>query len=184
MDTLASSRHSMGIDPFGSASCEEFSAMTKRSSILRAHSLHAALVLGMFGISGCGSEAFDSLPREAISGGVTVDGKPLKSGIALFLPADPMTPTQGNFTIIDGKYSIPKEQGLVPGKYTVKISSSGTEKNAEGPVVNEGAPGMPPVIPKDAIPPMYNADSKLSAEVMPNRPNDFQFPLSTTKPAK
>ncbi|WP_165072922.1 hypothetical protein [Paludisphaera rhizosphaerae] len=158
--------------------------MAKRSSVLRAYAALAALVLGTFGLSGCGGEAFDNLPREGVTGGVTVDGKPLKSGIALFLPSDPMSPTQGNFTIIDGKYSVPKEQGLVPGKYTVKISSSGTEKKADGPAVNDGAPGMPPVIPKDAIPPMYNTDSKLAAEVKPGIPNDFQFALSTTKPAK
>ncbi|WP_240907129.1 hypothetical protein [Paludisphaera rhizosphaerae] len=158
--------------------------MMKRCSIVRSYYACAAAVLAACGLAGCGGEAGDGLPREAVSGGVTVDGKPLKSGIALFLPVDPNNPTQGNFTVIDGKYNIAKEQGLIPGKYSVKISSSVGEEKKESESLNGGAPGMPPSIPKDAIPPMYNSDTKLAAEVKAGIPNDFQFALSTAKPTK
>lgn len=150
----------------------------KTFAILKFSAATTTLAILMSGLSGCGSGS-DNLPREAVSGGVTVDGKPLKSGIVSFVPTDPNGPTQGNFTVIEGKYSVPKEQGLVPGKYDVKVSTSEQEEKKETESISNGMPGMPPTRPKDAIPPMYNTNTKLTAEVKSGVPNDFQFPLST-----
>src|SRR5262249_36161251 len=65
----------------------------------------------------------DNVPREAVSGSVSIDGNPLKSGAITFVPNGPDIPSQGGTPVVDGKYSIPRAQGLVPGKYKVVISS-------------------------------------------------------------
>jgi hypothetical protein len=131
-------------------------------------------------LAGCGG-GWASLPREAVSGGVTVDGKPLAAGIVSFVPTDPNGPTQANITVMGGKYALAKEQGLVPGKYDVKVSSGDeSEEKKESAAISNDSPGMPPIRPKDVIPPMYNENTKLSAEVKANAPNDFQFALTTT----
>jgi hypothetical protein len=153
----------------------------KRFAFLRFSTATAAVALLVAGFSGCGSSS-DNLPREAVSGGVTVDSKPLKSGIVTFVPTDPNGPTQGNFTVVEGKFSVPKEQGLVPGKYEVKVSTSEAEEKKESETFSNNAPGMPPIVPKDAIPAMYNSNTKLTAEVKAGVPNDFQFPLTTAAP--
>ena len=132
-------------------------------------------------ISGCGS-ASDNLPREPVSGGVTIDGKPLKSGIVSFVPTDPNGLTQANVAVIEGKYSVPKEQGLVPGKYDVKVSTADAQEKQESTDISNDMPGMPPARAKEAIPPMYNTNTKLSAEVKAGVPNDFQFALTTEAP--
>ncbi|MFM7316846.1 MAG: hypothetical protein ACKO5E_07840, partial [bacterium] len=67
-------------------------------------------------LSGCGG---DGLPRQAISGSISINGKPLKSGVVNFVPQSAGMPTQSGAAIVEGKYSIPRATGLVPGKYKV-----------------------------------------------------------------
>src|SRR3954453_17607629 len=74
---------------------------------------------------GCGGEA-DSLPRQAVSGTVTMKGAPLPAGMIQFQPTAPHRVTGGGGGIPDGAYSIAKAQGLVPGTYRVSITSGAT----------------------------------------------------------
>jgi len=136
-----------------------------------------ALLPGL-GTTGCGG---DSLPRQAVSGMVTLDEKPLKSGLVSFVPTVPDMPTQGGASIVDGKYSIPRSTGLVPGKYRVVVSSG--EGSAEKKVDMNEAPGMPPIPAKQAIPPTYNSASILEANVTDGGANQFDFNL-TSGPSK
>ncbi|WP_231749668.1 hypothetical protein [Tautonia plasticadhaerens] len=124
---------------------------------------------------GCGG---DGLPREAVSGTVTLGTEPLKTGIITFVPSGPDIPTQGGTTVADGAYSIPRAQGLVPGKYKVVISSG--EGSPEKPVENleELGPGMPPVPSTEAIPPQFSANSVLEATVTSGGSNQFDFTLN------
>jgi len=71
--------------------------------------------LAAFG-PGCGGSG-DTLPRQAVTGMVTYDGQPLKEGRINFTPSDPNAkdPVFGGAPIKDGKYTIDKEVGLVPG---------------------------------------------------------------------
>jgi hypothetical protein len=97
--------------------------------------------------TGCGSS--DSLPREAVSGSVSLDRKPLETGMITFLPADASVPTQGGSPIVGGRYEIPRDQGLVPGKYKVVISSGADEPEKSVDKTNNDMPGMPPIPKKD-----------------------------------
>jgi hypothetical protein len=129
-------------------------------------------------LAGCGS-AGDNLPRQPVSGKVTLDGKPLERGTISFQP-DSGLPTAAAVAITAGQYSMARAQGLVPGAYRVLISST-----PQSPVTIDPATGMPPPPgqptppPKELLPAKYNASSTLSAEVKEGATNRFDFALDT-----
>ena len=126
------------------------------------------LLLAIF-VSGCGQ---DTGGRMQVSGTVKLQGTPLRSGTIEFASADAKQLTGSMIT--DGKYSIPAEKGLLPGKYTVRISAS----QEEG-AVPAGPPGPEAETHKvkDLVPPEYNGNSTLSAEVSQGGSNQFDFDL-------
>jgi len=139
----------------------------------------AALGLSLaLGLTGCGGSDTDDLPREAISGTVTLNGKPLPSGAITFDPdqgtADPVSV---GGVVADGSYSIAKAEGPTPGKYRVSIYPS-TPGEA---VSKDVAPGAPPKHSKPAvqIPAKYNAKTTLAAEIKPGESNTFDFDLDS-----
>jgi hypothetical protein len=133
--------------------------------------------------SGCGGS--DNLPREAVSGSVSVDGTPVKMGVITFLPDSPDVPTQGGGTITEGKYSIPQSQGLVPGKYRIVITSPEDKPEVvRDKGFNNDMPGMAPIPAKQLIPPQYNDKSILTAEVRPGAANVFEFNLTGSRGTK
>ncbi|MFO0953921.1 MAG: hypothetical protein U0835_22745 [Isosphaeraceae bacterium] len=136
-------------------------------------------LLAATAVAGC-SEG-DGLPRQAVSGAVTLNNKPLATGVITFLPNAQDVATQGGGVIMDGKYSIPRESGLVPGSYKVVISS-GSDTPEKKTDTND-MPGMPPVVAKDAVPSQYNTASVLTAEVKDGGKNVFEFNL-TALPGK
>jgi hypothetical protein len=129
-------------------------------------------------LPGCG-EAHDKLPREAVSGTVTLDGQPLPRGVLQMNPANQKDGTACGALIEDGKFTIPREQGPVPGEYLVVINSSQGEGGGGG--APAGAPG--PVTtaerPKELIPPQYNTDSKLTVQIKAGAPNTLEFALKS-----
>jgi hypothetical protein len=137
----------------------------------------AILFFLLWSLAGCSSS--DGLPREGVSGMVKVEGKPLKSGLISFFPSEPNTPTQGGSLVLEGKYTIPKDQGLVPGKYRVVITSPEDKPEVFVDKTNN-APGMPPIPAKEAIPKQYNTESLLTAEVTAGGKNVFEFNLVST----
>lgn len=123
-------------------------------------------------LAGCGGG--DGLPRQAISGAVTLDGQPLSQGTISFYPDDPAMadPTTGGAPISEGTYRITSDKGLVPGKYKVSISSP------SGEMTNNAAPGSGANLPKERIPSQYNANSNLTAEVQSGGSNTFDYELN------
>lgn len=132
----------------------------------------AGLVL--LGLVGCGGRGGDSLPRQPVEGVVTLDGAPVEKGTIQFMPT-PGTAhaTLASAMIKDGKYSIPKDRGPVPGGYRVIISAP----DPKAPAVIDEDPGgeAPPPLP-DLIPSQYNASSTLNAEIKAG-PNVHDFTL-------
>lgn len=127
----------------------------------------ASLCLG-----GCGSGG-DDLPRQAVAGSVTLDGQPVEKGTITFFPMQPDGLVAAG-EIAAGKYDIGKDIGPLPGGYKVVISAPDpkTEAAPAGDM-----PGETPRPPKDLIPPQYNANSTLNAEVKAESPNMIDFPL-------
>ena len=131
----------------------------------------AALALVLLG--GCGGGS-DELPRQAVSGEVKFNGAPLKSGLIQFQPAEPGAVTAGGAGIVDGSYSIPASEGLVPGNYEVSITSVG---EAAAPLAEGARPGDPVMKVKDPIPARYNVKTQEKAQVTKEGPNTFNFDL-------
>lgn len=119
--------------------------------------------------SGCGQNTGGRL---GVSGTVRFQGAPLQSGTIEFASADAKQLTGS--TITDGKYSVPAAQGLPPGKYTVRISA--TQDEGAAPTGPPGPESMTQQA-KSLIPPQYNVDSTLTAEVTQGGNNVFDFDL-------
>jgi len=135
------------------------------------------LVLAMSAVAllaGCG-EGGGGLPREAVSGTVTFKGEPLKAGSIQFLPTSPREVTAGGAIIVDGKYSIGKSEGLVPGKYQVLISGAQAAPASAKSELPGASPPLPPA--KEPIPAKYNSKSELSADVKNGGRNTLAFDL-------
>lgn len=129
--------------------------------------IRGAVVLLMCAlVVGCGSGGSQE-PAYKVSGTVTVDGKPMADGELYF-----KTPKTGDFQLVqvkDGRF----EGEAKAGDRRVEIYAYRTEKKALMP----GGPEE--TIKINTIPNQYNSDSKLTATVKPEGPNQFQFELSS-----
>src|SRR6187397_3012218 len=83
-------------------------------------------------LGGCGGG--DGLPRQEVSGQVTLDGQPLADGSIQFQPGETGGGPQvsGGALIERGSYRIGRNEGLVPGPYKVMIFSHG-DAQSEAP---------------------------------------------------
>lgn len=130
-------------------------------------------------LAGCSSSAEDQLPRQPVSGTVTVDDKPLKDGSITFTPDDlgRSDAVTAGAVITEGSYTIPKQGGPTPGKYRVAILGAD-----EAPPPSKEAPGMPTrpsPTKKPIVPEKYNAKSTLTAEVKNGERNTIDFELKS-----
>jgi hypothetical protein len=139
---------------------------------------HLRSLLGLIVVSallGTGCMKGGGAPsREAVSGTVSFDGRPLKRGTIQFQPASQADGVMAVGAISDGRFDIPGYVGPAPGKYGVAIYNQDDSAPAPGEM-----PG-PPKAKKTAgepIPARYNTKTVLTAEVTPGGPNRFTFDL-------
>jgi hypothetical protein len=128
--------------------------------------------------AGCSSEANPvvPLPRQAVSGTVTLDGQPLPAGTIEFLPAGgggDSTPTLTSGGIKDGAFTIEEAQGPTPGKYRVAISS-----RTAAVVTADAEPSTGTKSGPEKVPGKYNKKTTLQAEVKGAGANTFTFDLT------
>lgn len=140
---------------------------------MRFFGLNFLLVMAL-SVSGCGSSGDG---RVGVSGTITHHGKPLDTGSIQFIAVDGSQMAGAN--IANGAYSLPPEQGLLPGEFTVRVSAASDDTAV--PVVAEGeAPGDPGLFPprKELIPETFNSRSTLSTQITSDGPNvyDVQIP--------
>ena len=132
-------------------------------------SLAALAVCWAISAIGCGS----SDGRYPVSGDVTLQGQPLASGAIIFESSD--GGSRGGTTITDGKYSLPADQGLLPGTYVVRVSAVQSQAEVTGP------PGPEAVAieraNKDVVPDEFNSKSTLKHEVGPDKPTEFDIAI-------
>jgi hypothetical protein len=116
----------------------------------------------MFAGQGCSD---DDLPRQPVSGFVTLDGQPLANGAISFYPdmlEDHNFPVVGGAMIKGGYFSIPRSLGLVPGHYEVAIfSARGRERRRE----KGRQPGNERAVAKEQIPAKYNTNTTLAIAI-------------------
>lgn len=119
--------------------------------------------------SGCGPSLGT---KQAITGRVTFKGQPLSQGTIQFMPKAGTTGTFSGSEIKDGRYEVPRESGLDPGTYEVRISSP--EAPAAGVT---DAPGEAGPVAKELIPPEYNSETKLEYIVNEGQANEFNVDI-------
>lgn len=127
--------------------------------------LAAALLL--LATSGCGSgEAY-----HPISGTVLLNEQPLKKGVITLFPSGPGTTVGGE--IIEGKFSLPRENGPTPGKYRVEIVAFKASGKKEFDVdLNSQVD-----VEVQYLPAKYNTKSELECNVEQGGKNEFEFKL-------
>src|SRR5262245_6767445 len=141
-------------------------------------------LLGMLAVTalapvGCGG-AEDNLPREPIAGTVTFNGEPLKSGTIQFVPMAGKDGVSSGGMITDGSFRVNRDDGPIPGKYSVMIFGAGAPGAATAP---GEAPGQEPKaagkrsMGVGQIPLRFNLKTELTAEVTPGGPNTYTFDL-------
>jgi hypothetical protein len=122
-------------------------------------------------ILGCGP---NSGGRQEVKGTIKLKGQPLDQGVIDFTPLEAQ-PTKGGALISNGSYAIPRQSGLMKGKYRVIITAGDgrTRENSDEPPGPTGAN----IISKERIPADYNVNSKQEIEVADNKPNVFNYDI-------
>jgi hypothetical protein len=106
-------------------------------------------------VSGCGPGD----PRLAVSGTVKFKGQPLDQGRIEFHPPGNQG-TMSGAVIQNGRYEIPRDKGLNPATYEVRIWSYDEKGAQAGSMPGEAGLGF-----KERISRKYNAASTLKADV-------------------
>jgi len=88
-------------------------------------------------IAGCAK----TLNRQELSGEVSYKGKPILIGSVTFVGEDDNNPTTISAEIKEGKFTVLKENGLVPGNYKVRFSA--LDRIAIAPA-DTSLPAIPP----------------------------------------
>src|SRR5262249_35839227 len=123
------------------------------------HNLTIAVIAAAWLFCGGGG---DPRGRKALSGTVSVDGARLGQGQIRFQPMETQATSEGSI-ITSGKFNLPREFGLVPGKYRVEVNAAIPGPAGKQDIVAQ--PGMPPPPPKEMIPPEWNVASEHTIEV-------------------
>jgi hypothetical protein len=125
---------------------------------------------------GCGDK---NGGRFEVSGTVKFKNQPLKSGIVIFEPLEGQS-TGGNVTLVEGAFTIPRTNGLKPGKYLVRVTAPDGTNPINPPDPNEGpgpTGGRFNIMAKDLIPADWNTKSKQQITVIEEGPNRFDFDI-------
>jgi hypothetical protein len=131
------------------------------------------LVAAAAPIAGCGSGTGG---RVEVVGQVTYDGQPVDTGSIAFIPIDGSPGHAAGGILVAGRYKIPAAQGPLPGNYRVEIKA--TRKTGKKIIDDMRPPGENLVEQiEQFIPPRYNTNSKLTAEVPTESPAKLDFDL-------
>ena len=122
-----------------------------------------------------------SSDRHSLTGTVTLDGEPLSQGSIVFFP-QPGTPgPSAGGHIVDGRFSIAPEGGTMAGTFRVEITASRkTGRQIVDPTLKMMNPDAESAMidqTEQYIPPRYNKQSELTAEVRKSGSNNFEFEL-------
>jgi hypothetical protein len=137
--------------------------------VRRSPSVFVIVALVVCGVQGCGKRS-DKL---AVTGEVKLNGAPLEDGSIKFTSLGGEAVISSGAMVQNGRYEVPQQHGLKPGKYHVSISAPDPKAP---PVMRRATPGGPaiPVAP-DRIPPEFNSKSKQEVEVTGDGDNHFVF---------
>jgi len=114
-------------------------------------------------LSGCSDSN-----RATVTGTVTIDGQPVKSGSIAFFPIDEKSPTTGA-SIADGQYT--SQVPLGAAKVQIRVAKKVGEKK----LYNTADSPVQPIM-KETLPAKYNDDTELQLDVKPgNTVKNFEL---------
>jgi len=137
---------------------------TGRSTGLLSKQTSITLVCGLLLLLaiGCGKSGSN---RSAISGNVTLDGKPIEHGSILFTPIEGTKGTVAGGPIEGGQYRLANDKGPAIGQNRVEIHAMRqTGKMVQKPLAPRGEMIEESV---EAIPPRFNSASTLKTQIQP-----------------
>lgn len=147
--------------------------------------LHPALRLiplaaGAF-VVGCGSNYPETV---AVTGTVTIDGKPVPEAIVTFLPTDGRRSGTG-YTDSNGRFELTTfapDDGAVPGSHEVAVNPTEAPPMPGESVAPDGTPLPSARGYKPPFPAKYGnpKQSGFKAEVDPDGENDFTFEMKSS----
>ncbi len=138
--------------------------------------LVAVLGPGLF--SGCGPRG---PTRCEISGKVLLDGEPIEDGVIYFDPLDSQATMEGS-QILKGAYRIPRDKGLHPGRYKVRIMAGSGQSGAGRAEPEFGkSRELGPRSRRDRVPEDYNTNSTQTIEVKESGKNIFDYDIPGRK---
>ncbi|MEW4452183.1 hypothetical protein AB1L30_05800 [Bremerella sp. JC817] len=113
----------------------------------------------VFTLAGCGG---DGIPRAAVKGTVTYDGKPIETGVIMFIPSD-VSPIALKITdgIYDSESDVNDRRGAPIGDCQVQIFGD----KPSGKIVTDITTGQKVEEFIQFIPPKYNVNSILTVTV-------------------
>jgi hypothetical protein len=131
------------------------------------------LIAGCFLAPAC-TRAPETPQRGKLEGKVTLNGKPVASGLIRFMAIDP-NGTNVVATITDGQYSVPEGQGPSKGKYRIEFSVPSATKRR---VPNDDVPGQFLDEAPETLPARYHSKSEITADYDPAQPRAHDFQLT------
>jgi hypothetical protein len=140
------------------------------SNTHRANGLGGAVFIGvaLCCLAGCGDRGL-----MAVGGTVTLDGKPVTTGLITFQPAAGTKSRSSGATIRDGRYEIPADKGVVPGKYLVAVQAfKPTGRMIPDPQVGE-RPELGPVV--------FAEEQPMVVTISPGKDNVCDIRLTSAK---
>jgi hypothetical protein len=135
----------------------------------------AALGLAAPGCSGNTPET----SLQAVAGSVTLDGRPMPSGMIVFYPfaeRKSLTTISASDLIKNGRFSIPRSKGLVPAKYWIAIFSGKRVAARPNP---ESSTEEPEAQAEDTIPARYNTETELEVEIKPRSIKELKIDIDS-----
>ncbi len=141
---------------------------------MRSLSWFVALVFGLALIAtGC-SDPYAG--RKTVTGKIVIAGKALNDpdSMIFFVPLENQ-PTSGGCKVVNGEYKLEKQDGLMPGKYLVRITSAmgGVPANDD----EAAGPGGTNILSKDRVPEEWNVNSTKEIVVKADGENKFDFDI-------
>ena len=144
-----------------------------------------ALCAGLLVVAGCA----ETTGRQPLAGTVSFQGQPLDMASIDFTRVDPTEPALHCGAMVrGGRFDIPRESGVPPGRYRVVISAGGPPPAATPAAVAPGGESRTPPIrganpfqASERIPARYNEASALFVDVTADKPNHFTFDLTDSK---
>lgn len=132
------------------------------------------------GLATLGCYGGDGLPRQPIAGAVTLDGRPLHDGMITFYPAARML--EGDLTVAgamikNGRFSIPRKYGLIPGTFKIGVHSGDTNGDRGR---EESDPDRDSnVVSRELVPEKYNSDTTLEVEITDHAVKEMKIELES-----